>query len=99
MIPLNISNIKQKFPFHHKITCHIQVVTIKLFIFWYHPILMKVNKWIVFTTDVIYWIKTQEHGGYVIVTTFRNPVGIWIVHMMNLSNEDIHKKKIYIMKG
>ena len=34
-------------------------------------------------STVMYWITTQEHGGDVTMTTFWNPVGIWILYMMN----------------
>ena len=82
-IHVNVSKIKPKFPFHHNIPCLFQVVTTKWFILWYQLCFIKVDLWIVVTTTVIFWIKTQDHGGDVMITPFRISEGILIVSMMN----------------
>ena len=43
-------------------------------------------------TTAMYWIKTKEHGGDVMMETFWNSVGIRIVYIMN------YHMKIYTIR-
>ena len=65
---VNITIIKQNFPFQPNIPCLFQVNTLKCFIFLSLSIFILVIIWIVFTMYVMYKTTTQEHGGIVMMT-------------------------------